>query len=179
MTRHIDDQTVNNDNLNRTEHDRFIQLPFVKELSENFSRLLRDTGLQIVYCIPKKLNTLIRRAKDKLPTEEKTGVVYKINCANCSSSYIGQTKRQLGTRIKEHFNNIKVHKSNYSVISNHKLDNGHDFAWDTPLILHQEKYVRKREIAEMFYIKKFENTINLQKDTDNLNNVYDKLIKVV
>ncbi|EFN65592.1 hypothetical protein EAG_10087, partial [Camponotus floridanus] len=35
-----------------------------------------------------------------------------------------------------------------------------------------EKYVRKREIAEMFFIKRFNNLINLQKDTDNLNNIY-------
>ncbi|EFN63540.1 hypothetical protein EAG_16433, partial [Camponotus floridanus] len=39
-------------------------------------------------------------------------------------------------------------------------------------ILHSEKYVRKREIAEMFFIKRFNNLINLQKDTDSLNNIY-------
>ncbi|EFN60671.1 hypothetical protein EAG_14889, partial [Camponotus floridanus] len=32
-----------------------------------------------------------------------------------------------------------------------------------PNILHNEKYVRKREIAEMFFIKKFNNLINLQR----------------
>jgi len=30
--------------------------------------------------------------------------VYKINCNDCSASYVGQTKRQLGTRINEHRN---------------------------------------------------------------------------
>ncbi|EFN71142.1 hypothetical protein EAG_10671, partial [Camponotus floridanus] len=39
-------------------------------------------------------------------------------------------------------------------------------------ILHNEKYVRKREIAEMFFIKRSKNLINLQTDTDNLNNIY-------
>jgi len=33
----------------------------------------------------------------------------------------------------------------------------------------------KREIAEMFYIKKH-NNINLQKGTDNLNNIYSQII---
>ena len=178
-TRNNDDRNVDNDNSIRTKFDRIIQLPYVKELSEDVSRFLQSTGMQSVYSIPKKLNSLIRRVKDPLPLEEKIGVVYKINCANCSSSYIGQTKRQLDTRIKEHFNNIKVHNSNYSVISNHRLDNGHNFDWSAPEILHHEKYVGKREIAEMFFIKKFDNTINLQKDTENLNNVYEKLIKVV
>ena len=94
-------------------------------------------------------------------------------------SYIGQTKRHLRTRVKEHSNNIKLHETNHSVISKHRVKLGHDFDWTNPNILHNEKYVRKREIAEMFYIKKSNNTINLQKDTDSLNNIYDKIIKVV
>ncbi|EFN60677.1 hypothetical protein EAG_14899, partial [Camponotus floridanus] len=88
------------------------------------------------------------------------------------NSYIGQTKRHLGTRVKEHFNNIKLHESNLSVISKHKLEFNHDFDSSIPVILHNERYVRKRKIAEMFFIKKFDNTINLQKDTESLNNIY-------
>ncbi|EFN69164.1 hypothetical protein EAG_14521, partial [Camponotus floridanus] len=68
--------------------------------------------------------------------------------------------------------NIKLHESNHSVISKHRLESRHDFDWLKPNILHNEKYVRKREIAEMFFIKKFNNLINLQKGTDSLNNIY-------
>ncbi|KAL6417181.1 hypothetical protein ACFW04_014610 [Cataglyphis niger] len=101
----------------------------------------------------------------------RTEVVYKINCKNCSASYIGQTKRHLSIRVKEHFNNIKMHASNLSVISKHKLEFNHDFDWSAPNSLHNEKHIRKREIAEMFFIKKFDNTINSKKDTENLNNI--------
>jgi len=125
------------------------------------------------------LDALIKRGKDRLPINSRTEVVYKLDCKSCNTSYIGQTKRHLRTRVKEHFNNIKVHASNLSVISKHKLEFNHDFDWSMPVILHNEKHVRKREIAEMFFIKKFDNPINLQKDTANLNNMWDKLIKVV
>ncbi|KAL6421068.1 hypothetical protein ACFW04_013592 [Cataglyphis niger] len=84
-----------------------------------------------------------------MPISNRTEVVYKINCKNCSASYIGQTKRHLSTRIKEHFNNIKMHASNLSVISKHKLEFDHDFDWSAPDILHNEKHVRKREMAEI------------------------------
>ncbi|EFN61460.1 hypothetical protein EAG_09656, partial [Camponotus floridanus] len=73
---------------------------------------------------------------------------------NCNTSYIGQTKRHLGTRVKKHFNDIKLHESNLSVIGKHKLEFNHDFNWSIPVILHNEKHVRKREIAEMFFIKR-------------------------
>lgn len=114
-----------------------------------------------------------------MPINNRTEVVYKLDCKNCNASYIGQTKRHLGTRVKEHFNNIKLHASNFSVISKHKSEFNHDFDWSMPIILHNEKHVRKREIAEMFFIKKFDNTINLHKDTENFNNIYERLIKVV
>ncbi|EFN66794.1 hypothetical protein EAG_01806, partial [Camponotus floridanus] len=104
--------------------------------------------------VPKKLNNLIRRGKDSLHNNDKTSIVYKLNCKDCNLSYIGQTKRHLRTRLKEHCNNIKLHESNHSVISKHRLESGHDFDWLKPNILHNEKYVRKREIAEMFFIKK-------------------------
>ncbi|EFN65192.1 hypothetical protein EAG_06580, partial [Camponotus floridanus] len=128
--------------------------------------------LNVVYNVPKKLNAIIKRGKDRLPTNNMTKVIYKLDCKNCNKSYIGQTKRHVSIRVKEHRNNIKVHESNFSVISKHKVEFNHDFDWSLPVILHNQKHVRKRKIAEIFFIKKFDNTINLQKDTEKLNNIY-------
>lgn len=102
--------------------------------------------------------------------------MYRIDCQDCNATYIGQTKRYLNTRIKEHINNIKLHPSNHSVISKHRTDFVHDFGWTTPSILHNEKHRKKREIAEMFFIKNHDNAINLQRDTENLNPIYNNII---
>jgi len=51
-------------------------------------------------------------------------------------------------------------------------------SWLEPCILHTEKNKRKREIAEMFYIKRQTNKINLQIDTDNLSPIYDNIIQM-
>lgn len=37
---------------------------------------------------------------------KQMGVVYKINRSDCNACYIGQMKRHLKIRIKEHLNNI-------------------------------------------------------------------------
>jgi len=142
------------------------------KVSPGLCHILKNYGLNVVYkvYISKKLNNLIKRGKDVLLDADKTNVVYKLDCKNCNATYIGQTKRHLRTRIKEHSNNVKLHKSLHSVISKHRLELEHEFDWTKPNILHSETFLRKREIAEMFYIKKFNNTINLHKDTYNLNN---------
>jgi len=135
--------------------------------------------VDVIYTIPKKLNHIIKKGKDKLDTKSNTDVVYKIEYKDCDKVYIGQTKRHLETHIKEHKNNIKNPSGNYSVVTNHRLSEEHDFKWDEPIILHKEGNRRKREIAEMFFIKKFMKTktsLNLQRDTENLNPTYDRII---
>jgi len=119
---------------------------------------------------------VIRKGKDRLDDRRKTKVVYKIECKDCDQVYIGQTKRHLETRIKEHRNNIKNPSGNLSVVTNHRISLHHEFEWDKTRILHEERNRKKREIAEMFFFKKHNNNINLQKDIDNLNSIYDKII---
>jgi len=81
----------------------------------------------------------------------------------------------LETRIKEHRNNNK-NPGNFSVVTNHRISLHHEFEWDKTRVLHKKRNRKKREIAEMFFIKKYNNNINLQKDTENLNSIYDKII---
>jgi len=94
-------------------------------------------------------------------------MVYEIDCNDCHTCYVGQTNRHLITRIKEHKNDIKKHSDNYSVVSKHRLMQNHDFDWSNPKILHKEKHKKRKEIAEMIFIKN-NNSINLQKDTEKL-----------
>ncbi|EZA51358.1 hypothetical protein X777_10007 [Ooceraea biroi] len=89
---------------------------------------------------------------------------------------IGQTKRCLVTRVSEHKRNINGSSEKYSVLTDHRLSLNHDFDWTNSTVLHKEIHLRKRLVAEMFYIKKFSNTINLQTDTDRFNTVYNGLV---
>jgi len=152
-----------------------LTLPYVGKLSDDIRRILKNM-VEVRYNIPKKLDTIIRRGKDRLMAGRVTDVVYKIDCKDCEKVYIGQTKRHLSTRINEHKNNIKNTAGNFSVVSQHRIEFDHDFDWGKLNILHKETNRRKREIAEMFYIKKFGNNINLQRDTENFNLVYDSII---
>ena len=60
----------------------------------------------------------------------RNNIVYKINCRDCKSTYVGQTKRNLKTRVKEHQNNINKKTGNLSVISEYRLEKNHDFEWE-------------------------------------------------
>ena len=46
--------------------------------------------------------------KDKVDLMKKAGVVYQVPCKNCTSTYIGETERCLGTRINEHRKEVEA-----------------------------------------------------------------------
>jgi len=99
--------------------------------------------------------------------------VYKIICKDCEATYIGQTKRQLGTRIQEHVKDINKKKSGTSsVISNHCVENNHVMNWGEVKIIDKERSYTKRIISEMIYIKKQTKGLNKQNDTDLLSEAY-------
>ena len=95
------------------------------------------------------------RFEDKQPILMKSGIVYKLTCL-CGSTYIGQTWRNLLSRIKEHPISEK------SEVCKHLLQNpAHRMDFNTSTILGSENDTARLLILESLFI---------QKQTPNLNN---------
>ena len=73
---------------------------------------LKIIVLSTIPIINKNLSSVIKLGKDSTNKMDTTNVVYKIRCKDCGACHIGETKRTLKTRIKEHINN----KNNESVV---------------------------------------------------------------
>ena len=63
--------------------------------------------------------------KIKNPLKKNSGI-YKINCKQCGKVYIGQTKRNLDTRTKEHFRNLRLNHTDKSAIASNFWNTGHE-----------------------------------------------------
>jgi len=86
--------------------------------------------------------------------------VYKINCNDCSSMYIGQTGRSFKIRYKEHRPDPKLQKRKSS-FAQHLIDKNHTMGNidDSLDVLHICKKSRKLDTLEEFEIyKHFQNT---------------------
>ncbi len=66
--------------------------------------------------------------KDPLPTLKQRNVVYHIPCSDCPNVYVGQTGRQLYTRVKEHKDAVRRQDEN-SLLVLHCLTTCHAFDW--------------------------------------------------
>jgi len=119
-----------------------------------------------------KLDYIIKTQKDILPIQSKKNVIYKLTHNDCDASYIGQTCRQLKTVFPNILNHIRRYTSTHSVITEHRLKYSHEFDWKNVGILDRERYLSKRLILEMLYIKHQKNSLNLQSDTEYLDGTF-------
>jgi len=106
---------------------RWFTIPFIGSLSHKFRNVTKDLEASISYYSMNKLRNIIRPQKDRLPKQHHRNVVYKISCKDCDASYVGQTGRKIVTRLKEHKNHIRRSTTTHSVITDHKLNDNHNF----------------------------------------------------
>ena len=88
------------ENVEPKNKSRYTVLPYINGLTEPLKILLKRHDIRTT---TKPLHTLeqhLPSPKDRPLPEKQTNVVYKINCADCSSSYIGETGRAFETRKK-------------------------------------------------------------------------------
>ena len=76
-------------------------IPYIKDISENISRILQPFNLRVAHKPITTLRQSLTNVKDKDELKNRQGAVYKINCSDCHASYIGETGRNLTTRLTE------------------------------------------------------------------------------
>ena len=83
---------------------------------------------------------------------------YNIQCANCEGNYIGQTKKRIETRFKEHEGALRKKEKKNSAIAAHCLDEKHKLGGYELL-----KEVKKRnqlDAWESYFIANGKNLVN-------------------
>jgi len=71
-------------------------ISFILSIFEKFN----SSEIRVFFFSLNKLHKFIKVHKDPLPHNSKNSIVYRISCdENCDASYVGQTDRQLKTRI--------------------------------------------------------------------------------
>ena len=99
---------------------------------------------------------MLVKPKDPSPISDKCGVVYNIQCNACDDSYIGETARSLGTRLKDH-----TGKDKESSILSHIKKTGHSISLeDVSILVQNQPQYHARKIREALEIHKAAPTLN-------------------
>ena len=94
------------------------------------ARILQPYNIRAAHKPITTLRHLLTNVKDRDEPNNRQGAVYKIKCSDCQASYIGETGRNLNTRLTEHKRatrngNVNNHISEHHQLTNHKID------WDS------------------------------------------------
>jgi hypothetical protein len=90
------------DKQDTTETKGMVVIPYVEGLSEKLQRIFRKHNISVAMKPHNTLKRLLVHPKDKVDNTKTCGVVYEIECKGCEKSYVGETGRAFGTRLKEH-----------------------------------------------------------------------------
>ena len=90
------------------------------------------------------LKNVLVHPKDREDKEQTTECVYKVPCASCEKTYIGETGRKLGVRLQEHRSEVELKtnqvftrshrssssaESSRSVLTDHTVQENHVISW--------------------------------------------------
>ena len=154
---------------NRNKPKGSIPLPYVGPMTDILCRTIRKAGVTVHLRPYNTLRGRLVHPKDKVPKDEKAGVVYQIKCGNCEAAYVGETERSLRKRVSEH------HRSS-SPVGHHLEDRRHSFSDQDVSVLHHDANWFRRGVAEAIHIAKELPTLNRDRGRHTLPAIYREII---
>ena len=106
------------------------------------------------------IGQILPSPKDQHNPEEKSCVVYQVPCSDCNFVYIGQTKRDLKSRLAEHKLAIKNQEPEKSALCEHYMRFDHLIDWNNSKILKTEAHYSKRLTSEAWFINPHPHVMN-------------------
>ena len=134
-------------------------IPYIKGTSETIARILQPYNIRVAHKPITTLRHLLTNVKDRDEPNNRQGAVYKIKCSDCQASYIGETGRNLNTRLTEHKRATRNGDVNNHISEHHRLTN-HKIDWDSAECLTYSTNYFQRLTLESWYTNLEQTPIN-------------------
>ena len=120
-------------------------------MTRNLNRISKEQDHQIAFKSDNSLKSLLGNAKDKIEVDQKSGI-YEIACKEYNEKYVGQTKRSISTRYKEHIAHFKYNRPEKSSVARHIFDTSHAMPTDSLRLVKTVNNYRELDSYESIYI---------------------------
>ncbi|XP_013133489.1 PREDICTED: uncharacterized protein LOC106099477 [Papilio polytes] len=127
-------------------------LPYMRGVTDKIGHLLRRKyAIKTIFRPLTQIRSILRSPKDRTPLEGPG--VYEIPC-DCGKSYIGETGRNINTRLLEHIRCMRKLDSNTSAVAEHALtsNTSHYIRFDRVRVLARDKNYVSRKLLEAIEI---------------------------
>ena len=114
----------------KKHHCKTLRLCHVEPNQHAYIRILQPYNIRVAHKPTTTSRQLLTNVKDRDEPNNRQGAVYKIKCSGCQASYIGETGRNLNTRLTEHKRATRNGDANNHIAVHHQLTN-HNIDWDS------------------------------------------------
>ena len=106
------------------------------------------------------MRKLYCKPKDPVATEDKTKIVYQIDCSSCETVYLSESNRPLKAQSEDCKRSVRNCNCDKNEIAKHCWEADHNFNWDQKKVIDRESKLIFREIKETIHSLKNPNHIN-------------------
>ena len=152
-----------------TQEKKYAKIPYYPNLHKGLNSLFKKVGVTLAHSNPHNIRSLLGNPKSKETPMNKSGI-YEISCVDCEKMYIGQTKRKLVTRFKEHIAHFKYNRRGRSSVADHIFDTGHRIFEDNVKLVKEIHNSNLLNAFESITIAKVPETKKLNSDNGPLEN---------
>lgn len=153
--------------------ERWSSFNFHSELSNKIRPILCKQNIKISECSKSKLSNIIGGSKDIIDKHNQSGI-YSIICKDCNKQYIGQTRRSIIKRFKEHKCHTEHGRSDDSSVAKHMVDFNHNMDLSCLKLIHRVDNFYELNAYESFYINKFKDNLMNENNGPIQNSIFSK-----
>ena len=109
-----------------------------EEITEKIRRILRREGIKTYRKDGMRMLDIVRRKK--IGTKEdwrQRGVIYEVPCGECDMVYVGETKKRLQERLKQHKDDVRLRRDTNAIFK-HVSETDHEVNWKGATVVKQE-----------------------------------------
>ncbi len=108
-----------------------VVLPYAQGFSEKLCCIFKKHQVNVALKPANSIRRTLVAPKDKSPPQQVCGIVYQIGCVDCKASYIGESGRQLITRLTEHKRSVAAGNGFGAVRTPTRLQTGYRLGIDS------------------------------------------------
>lgn len=132
---------------------KYCKIPYIGTVSTKLGNLIsKETGKKVAYATQVNLGKQLINCKPNIDKNRKSGV-YKIECNDCDATYVGQTGRNIKTRMYEHRRDVFKEEPK-SAFAAHLKQSGHSGNFEGVKLLHNERKGKVLDSLENICIRR-------------------------
>ncbi len=85
--------------------------------------------------------------KDALPNDLRSDVAYRVDCKGCNAYYVGETRKTLQSRIREHKGAVQRRETTKV----HKCETGHSIVFENAKAIDHGRFKGERLVMEALH----------------------------